>query len=173
MANHSDSPSEVVIGAVSGGISHSMIAGRDIHNATMTIAGQRVPADKAPTLDDLKQLLADIQGELEDISTQQERLKAISSATPFVVQGVVESVKDAASTVSVTAPPGPHAVQSAQAKLREATTLLTGILDNAKTVAEKTLSTGAAITPLLEKLAPLAEKMAVAAVWAAKLLGLG
>jgi hypothetical protein len=172
MVNKGDALSKVTIGNISGGIANSIIAGHDIRYATINVAGQTVPADKDPTHKDLQQLLADIQEELAAVRAQQEALKTISSATPFVVHGVAESIKDAAITISAPAPPRPNEVTSVQARLSEATSLLSGVLDGAKTMAEKMLGAGTAMQSLTEKLAPLVDKMAVAALWAAKLFGL-
>jgi hypothetical protein len=95
-------PGGVTIGNVTGGIQGSMIAGRDVTHATITIGGQPTPADKEPTLDELKQLLAEVQHELAAITAQQEALKAISSAAPFTVQGAEQSVKDATKKIEET-----------------------------------------------------------------------
>ena len=46
----------VTIGNVSGGIHGSIIAGRDVKNATITMGGQPISVDKEPTSDELKQL---------------------------------------------------------------------------------------------------------------------
>ena len=64
MASNGDSLSEVHIGNVSGGIQDSIIAGRDVKDVTITIGGQATPADKQPTLEELKGLLADGDGGL-------------------------------------------------------------------------------------------------------------
>ena len=50
MASKEESLSEVHIGDVTGGIYGSIIAGRDVTNATITIGGQPTPADKEPTV---------------------------------------------------------------------------------------------------------------------------
>ena len=84
MASKEESLSEVHIGDVTGGIHGSIIAGRDVTNATITIGGQPTPAAKEPTVDELKQLLAEIQGELAEITAQQEALKEVPSAVASV-----------------------------------------------------------------------------------------
>jgi hypothetical protein len=167
MASNGESLSEVHIGNVSGGIHGSIIAGRDVSNATITLGGQPTPADKQPTLEEFQQLLADIQAELAEVTAQQEALKEVSSAAPFTAQGAEQSVKDAAEKVEPEMEP--EAAKSVQQSLTEATTLLSGILDGAKTVAEKAGEVGRAVKPIAEKLEPLVEKVGVAALWAAKL----
>jgi hypothetical protein len=167
MAGNGESLSEVHIGNVSGGIHGSIIAGRDVSNATISLGGQPTPADKEPTLDELKQLLAEIQGELAELTAQQEALKEVSSAAPFTAQGAEQSVKDAAEKIEPEMEP--EAAKSVQQSLTEATTLLSGILDGAKAVAEKAGEVGRAVKPIAEKLEPLVEKVGVAALWAAKL----
>ena len=173
MASKEESLSEVHIGDVTGGIHGSIIAGRDVTNATITIGGQPTPADKEPTVDELQQLLAEIQQELAEITAQQEALKEISSAAPFTAQGAEQSVKDVAQEVEETAEVKPEEAKSMQESLNEATTLLSGILDGAKTVAEKTVEVGKAVQPIADKLAPLVEKVAVAAFWVGRLWLMG
>lgn len=145
----------VTIGNVTGGIQGSIIAGRDVTNATITIGGQPTPADKEPTLDELKQLLAEVQHELAAITAQQEALKSISSAAPFTVQGAEQSVKDATKKIEETQEIKAEEAKSAQESLTEATTLLSGILDRAKTVAQQGVEVGKAVQPIAEKLEPL------------------
>lgn len=163
--------SGVTIGKVTGGIHGSIIAGRDVTNATISIGGQPIPAAKEPTVDELKQLLAEIQGELAEITAQQEALKEVSSAAPFTAQGAEQGVKDAAAKVKPKMKPGE--AESVQKSLAEATNLLSGILDGAKTLAEKAGEVASAVKPIAEKLEPLVEKVAVAALWVAKLWLLG
>jgi hypothetical protein len=167
MASQEESLSEVHIGNVTGGIHGSIIAGRDVKNATITVGGQATPADKEPTLDELKQLLAEIQAELAEVTAQQEALKEVSSAAPFTAQGAEQSVKDAAEKIEPEMEP--EAAKSVQQSLAEATTLLSRILDGAKTVAQKAGEVGRAVKPMAEKLEPLVEKVGVAALWVAKL----
>ena len=157
----------VTIGNVSGGIQGSIIAGRDVKNATVTIGGQPVPADKEPTVPELKQLLAEIQRELADMSTEKEAFKALSPVTPFAVQGAEATVKDAAEKVERDMKP--ESARSVQKGLLEATSLLGGVLDGARVVAEKAGAVVSAGMPIAEKLGPLVDKVATAAWWVAKL----
>ena len=158
----------VTIGDVTGGIYGSIIAGRDVKNATISLGGEPVPADKEPTVDELKQLLTEIQEGLAEVTAQQEALKAVSEATPHIAQGAEQAVKDAADTVVGKEEIEPEDAKSVQESLKEATGLLGGILDGAKSVAEKTEGVFNAVQPLTEKLAPLVEKAGVAALWVAK-----
>jgi hypothetical protein len=157
----------VRIGNVSGGIHGSIIAGRDVTNATITLGGQPTPADKEPILEELKQLLAEIQRELAAITAQEEALKEVSSAAPFTAQGAEANVKEAAAKIEGKV--DKEQADSVQKSLAEATTLLGGILDGARIVAEKATEVGLAVKPIAEKLEPLVEKLGVAALWAAKL----
>ncbi len=159
----------VTIGDVTGGIHGSIIAGRDVKNATITLGGEQVPADKEPTEDDLKQLLAEIQAGLAEIAAQQDALKEVSSAAPYTAQGAEQAVKDAAEAVEGAPEMKPEEAKSVQESLKEATGLLSGILDGAKTVAQKTGDVVSAVQPLAEKMEPLVEKAGVAALWVAKL----
>lgn len=161
----------VSIGDVSGGIHGSIIAGRDVTNATITLGGQPTPADKQPTVDELKQLLAEIQGELAEITAQQDALQEISAAAPLTAQGAEANVNQAATEVEGKV--GQEQAESVQKSLAEATNLLSGILDGAKTVAQKSVEVAEAVKPIAEKLEPLVEKLGVAALWAAKLWLMG
>jgi hypothetical protein len=149
MASKDESLSEVHIGNVSGGIHGSIIAGRDVKNAVITLGGQATPADKEPTVDELKQLLAEIQAELAQIPAQQDALKEGSSAAPFTAHSAEQSVKDAAEKVEPEM--DKEGAESVQKSLAEATTLLSGILNGARTVAEKSVEVGRAVKPIAEK----------------------
>jgi uncharacterized protein YoxC len=157
----------VTIGNVSGGIHGSIIAGRDVSGATITLGGQPTPADKQPMFDELQRLLAEVQQELAELAALKDALKEISPATPFTAQGAEQSVKDAAAKVAPEMKP--EEAGSVQKSLAEATSLLGGILDGAKTVAEKAGEVGKAVQPLVERLGPLVDKVAVAALWVARL----
>lgn len=169
MTNDRDSSGSVTIGNVTGGIHSSIIAGWDVKNATITLGGEQVPADREPTKDELKQLLAEIQHGLSEITAQQDALKEVSPAAPYTAQGAEEAVKDVAETVEETGEMDPEQAKSVQESLKEATGLLSTILDGAKSVAEKTGDVVSAVQPLAEKLEPLVEKVGVAALWVAKL----
>src|SRR5215468_9025380 len=99
MPNNPESQSSVHIGNVTGGITGSIITGRDVSHATITLGGQPTPASKEPSVDDLKQLLAEVHTELTALITQQEILKQISPAAPFTAQGAAQTVKEATETV--------------------------------------------------------------------------
>ncbi len=157
----------VTIGNVSGGIHGSIIAGRDVSGATITLGGQLTSAGKQPTFDELRLLLTEVQRELAELAAQKDALKEISPATPFTAQGAEQSVKDAAAKVEPEMKP--EEAGSVQKSLAEAISLLGGILDGAKTVAEKTGEVGKAVQPLVERLGPLVDKVAVAALWVARL----
>ena len=157
----------ITMGDVSGGIHGSIIAGRDVSGATITLGGQPTPASKQPSFDELRQLLAEVQQELAELAAQKDALKEISPATPFTAQGAEQSVKDAAAKIEPEMKP--EEAGSVQKNLAEATSLLGGILDGAKTVAEKAGAVGKAVQPLAEMLSPLIDKVAVAALWVARL----
>jgi len=169
MTTKEQSSGGVTIGDVTGGIHGSIITGRDVKNATITLGGEQVPADKEPTADDLKQLLVEIQEGLAKITAQQDALKEVSSAAPHTAQGAEQAVRDAAEAVEQKEEMDPEEAKSVQESLKEATGLLSGILDGAKTVAQKTGDVVSAAQPLAEKLEPLVEKVGVAAFWVAKM----
>jgi hypothetical protein len=157
----------VRIGNITGGIHSSIIAGRDVSNSTITLGGPSTPADKEPSLDELKQLLAEIQAELAGITAQKEALQTVSTAALFTAQGAQASVQQAADQLK--AEIEKEQAASVQHCLIEATNLLSGILDGAKTVAEKAGEVSQVVKPLAEMLASLVEKLGVAAIWIARL----
>ena len=171
MPNNPEPHSQVHIGSVTGGIHGSIIAGRDVSNATITLGGQPTPASKEPTVDDLKQLLAEVHKELSALMTQQDTLKQISPSAPFTAQGAEQTVKAVTETVDKAAgqKPQQEEAQSLQTHLTQTTSLLSSILDGAKTLAQKAGDAASAVKPLMEKLEPLVEKVAVAALWIGKL----
>lgn len=169
MMNERESSGGVNIGDVTGGIHGSIIAGRDLRNATITLGSEQVPADREPTIDELRQLLAEIKEGLAEITAQKDTLEQVSPAAPYTAQGAEEAVKVAAETVEQTAEMEPEEARSVQESLKEATGLLNGILDGAKSVAEKMGDVVIAVQPLAGKLEPLVEKVGVAALWVAKL----
>ncbi|MDX1522489.1 MAG: toll/interleukin-1 receptor domain-containing protein, partial [Anaerolineae bacterium] len=162
----------VRIGSVGGDIKGSIISAGDVSHVTITLGGQPTPADKAPTPDDLKQLLAEIRQELAEVLAQKEALEQVSAAAPFAAQGAEATLKAAAEQAGEQVEP--ETAKSMQQSLSEASTLLNGILDSATAAAEKATEAGQAVKPIADKLAPLVEKLGVAAVWVGRLwLGLG
>jgi hypothetical protein len=164
--NHSNG---VTIGNVTGGIYGSIIAGRDVRDSTITLGGQSIPADKDPTMEEFKQLLAEIQKNLADITAQKEVLEKVSTAAPHTAAAAEATVRDAAKKATAKKDLKPEDAKSVQEGLIEATSILSTILDSTKTLAKKTIAAGRAAKPLIEKLEPLVEKVAVAALWVAKL----
>lgn len=157
----------VSIGDVKGSISNSIIAGRDVQNATISIGGKETRVDKTPSIDELSQLLNEIQYGMAQVLKEQDVLKEISVAAPHTALGAEVIIKDATEKIQ----PG---IQTDEAKsveqgLKEATSLLSTILTGAKTVIEKGGEVAKAAQPFVETLAPLAEKVAVAAIWSGKL----
>jgi len=159
----------VKFGNISGGIHGSNIAGRDIISSTASV-GQS-SEDKPPTVDELKELLAQIQQELAKVTVQKEALQQISSMAPLTAQAAEVGIQEAASKVEGEV--NAEQAESVQKSLTEATDILSKILDGAKTVAEKAGEVGSAVKPIAETLAPLVEKLAVAAFWVGKLWLMG
>jgi hypothetical protein len=172
MEDSGGSLSEVTIGNVSGGISNSVIAGRDVSHVTISVAGRDMSGASDATYADLRQLVGDVQRELVEVLAQHEVLKKVSPAAPHLTQGAAESVKDAAASLAEKPAPTPQRAATAQERLQEATSVLGTVLDGAKSIAEKTKGTAESLRPLIERLVPLMDKLAVAAVWAARLAGL-
>src|SRR5262245_46430486 len=164
MPNNPEPQSSVHIGHVTGGITGSIIAGRDVSHATITLGGQPTPASKEPTVDDLKQLLAEVHTELADLTTRQDTLQQISPAAPFTAQGAAQTVKAVTETVNNSAGQKPQDAQLLHTHLTQTTNLLSSILDGAKTLAQKAGDVASAVQPLAEQLGPLVEKVAVAAL---------
>ena len=169
MPNNSELQSSVHIGNVTGGITGSIIAGHDVSHAIITLGGQPTPASKGPTVDDLKQLLAELHTELTTLLTHQEILQQISPAAPFTAQGAAQTVKAVTETVDKAAGQKPQDAQSLQTHLTQTTSLLSNILDGAKTLAQKAGDAASVVKSLAEQLGPLVEKVAVAALWVGKL----
>jgi hypothetical protein len=159
--------SGVTIGDVSGGIHDTVIAGRDVTNATITGGSQQRSADQGPSIDQLRQLVGEIQRELARVVAQQDALRRVSPAAPFTAQGAEQAIKDIAARVNE--PPRPEDAESMQASLEEASGLLSGILEGARAAAQKAGEVGEAVLPIAEKLAPIVEKLGVLAKWVAKL----
>ena len=143
-----------------------------IGDGTVTIGGQLTPIDKEPTVDEFKQLLAEIQKELAEITAQKELLKEISLEAQFTAPGAEEGVKDVATKLEEIPEIKPEDAREMQEKLDGSTSLLTGILDKAETVVQKAGEVGNAVKPLAEKLGPLLEKISAAGIWVAKLWAL-
>jgi DNA repair exonuclease SbcCD ATPase subunit len=169
MAGKGDTLSEVNIGNVSGGIHGSVIAGRDVSNVTISVGGQQTPADKEPSADELKQLLAEVQQALTELTAQKEALAQISVSAPYTAQGAAAGVQQAAETASGESEVNKEQAQSMQQSLAEAGSLLNNILDAAKSAAEKAGAVGKAAKPIAEALAPLVEKLTVASLWVGRL----
>ena len=156
MTSDGDTLSEIKIGDVGGDLSGN-IAGRDV-NVDQSISGQTpLPLEKEDAANELKELLATIQEQLAEVVAEQNALKEVSSAAPFITQGAEQAVKD--STEEIEADMSVESAQSVQGNLEEATNLLTGILNGAKTVLEKIGEVGHAAKPIAEKLEPLIGNM--------------
>jgi hypothetical protein len=168
MAKQGGKNIKIDVGGI-GGDMQGVIAGEDVEdvNISISIGGQPTPVDKEPTVDEFKRLLADIRQEIAEIAKEQELLKKIDPSAPFTTQGAEENVKTVAEKVE----PEMEAeeAQSVQKSLTTALTLLNGILDGAKTVAEKADEVAEAVKPIVRKLGPLVQKLGVAALWATKL----
>ncbi|MBV7338469.1 CHAT domain-containing protein [Chloroflexi bacterium TSY] len=148
--------SGVSIGHVSGGITGSIIAGRDVTNATITTGTQSVAEE--PTVDKLSQLLV-------EITANQEALSALSPANRRNAQGAEDNVKEVAQKVKPDMAQGE--ASSIQEYLAEASELLNGVLDRAKMVSQKAGDVTDTVQPLVEKLGPVVMKVQTAARWVA------
>ena len=157
----------VRIGNVTGGIHGSIIAGRDVRHATISLGGQNVSADEQPTFDEFKKLLEEIQQELVEVTAQQDTLKEVSVSAPFTAQGAEALVKEAAGEVKPDTKP--EEAKSIQEKLTEASALLNRIAEGATKAAEKTGKLSGALNTLVEKIVPLVTKIGVAGMWVYKL----
>jgi hypothetical protein len=150
-----------------GDVRDNVIAGHDVEVQNLQIGDRSAQEDKAPTLEEFKQLLAEIQADLAEITAREEALKAVSPAAPFSAQGAGQSLKDAAEKVS--SEMKPEEVEPVHKRLAEAGAILSGILSGAKNAIEKTAEIAGAVGPLVEKLGPLVEKVGIASLWAARL----
>lgn len=167
MAGKEESSGGVSIGSVGGDIVGSIITAGDVSNVTVTVGNKEMSAGETPTVEEFKQLLAEIQAELAEITAQQDALQAVSADAPFTAQGAEANVNQAATEVEGEV--DEEQAESVQKSLKKATSLLGGILDSAKTVAQKSVEVAEAVKPIAERLEPLVEKLGVAALWAAKL----
>jgi hypothetical protein len=164
-----DKPSGVNIGNVSGGIQGSIIAGGNVSHATITVGGKPVEVNKDPQYDEFIQLLKEIQEEIAGISSEEQTLKEISAGAPLLLQAAGETVNQVADKSQKDEPIAADEGTTLQGKLQEASNTVGLILNSAKSISEKATEAGKAIKPLIDKLRPLAEKVGVAAIWAAKL----
>jgi hypothetical protein len=158
----------VSIGDVSGGIQGSIIAGGDVEGATVSYEALAA-AEEAPTVEKLQELLAQIQGALAEVTAQQEALQQVSAAAPYTVQGAQQSIAAAAEAIEASPEMAPEQAKSVQQSLQEATGLLNGILEGAKTAAEKAVEVGQAVKPIAQALEPVLQTLAVAGTMVAKL----
>lgn len=155
----------VKIGNISGGITGSIIAGRDVTNTTVKSGAHSV--DVEPSLSNLKQLLAEIQREIAEIMANQAALNALSPANRRNVQGAEDNVKEAARKVHLNMAQDEAA--TVQEYLAEAADLMSGVLDKLNMVAQKASDDTGTVQPLLEKNGPLPDKVRKAAMWAGQL----
>lgn len=161
--------SEVRFGNVDGGIHNTIVGGRDVRNATITIHGRPISPDRELTVDELRLLLGDIQEDLAKIVAQQEALSEISPDAPSTIQGAEQNIMAAAESIAETPDVEPEQAKTAEQTLEKAAKLLALILDDAKAVIEKAAEVGKAVKPIAAQLEPLIEKVGVAALWVAKL----
>ncbi len=159
-----DQSGGVTIGNVYGDIEGSIIAGRDVSDVVINLGGQPTLADKEDvTADNLRELLAQIQQELDALSAQQEELKAVSALGPRKVIQAQEYINEVAQAVEAETP---EKNESLMEYLEEAASSLDGILKNAR---KKVEEAGEVVQPIIDKLSPLVKKVIVAGKWAAKL----
>ena len=168
MSGDDHGPQGVRIGNVSGGISGSVIAGRDVSNARVTVGGKTMSAGDTPTKDDLSQLVADLRRALGELSARGDELRDISPSAPHSIQGAEESLKAAAEKLEADEVT-PEDAKSAQENLTEAAGLIGTILEKANSMAERVVDVGRAVKPFVERLEPVVEKLAVAALWVGRL----
>ncbi len=167
MSAHDDGPEGVRIGNVSGGIRGSVIAGRDVSNTSVSVGGKTMSSSDTPSREDLAQLFADLRRALGELSAHGEELSGISASAPFSVQGAEVSIKAAAKKVEGDV--APEDARSAQEDLTEAAGLIGTILEKANSIIDRAVDVGRAVKPLAERLEPLVEKLAVAALWIGRL----
>lgn len=158
----------VHIGNVTGGIRGSVIAGRDVVNATLG-GGRTQETEPAPTVDALERLLAEAGQELAAIVARRKALQGISAAAPFTAQGAAQAIETA--TVKVRESPriGTAEARSIRAALDEAATLLRGILRSAQAASEQADKEMGSMASLADLLPRLIEKVDQASHWAATL----
>lgn len=158
--------SGVTIGNITGGIEDSIIAGRDVHNVTISISSPPPPR-KTPSIDELKLLLTEIQQDLSKIATKKEVLQQIAPWAPFTIQRATASVTTVAETIK-------GKVNDAQSKstrtnLAEAINLLSRILDNAKTIAQQPTDIGHPAQSITMAMESVVEKLGTASMWVSQL----
>jgi hypothetical protein len=156
----------VSIGDVSGGIQGAIIAGRDVVGSTASYA--TIPAEE-PTAEKLEELLVQIQKALAEVMSQQEALQQIDPTAHVQAQLAEAQIKTATDAVQAADELRPEDAKSVQSRLEQASGLLNGILEAAKSTAEKTIEVGKAVKPIAEALKPVLESLAVAGAWVAKL----
>jgi hypothetical protein len=169
MASKEEPSGGVSIGSVGGDIVGSIIAAGDVSNVTVTVGNKEMSAAETPTVEEFKQLLADIQQELAELTAQEEQLEKISDDTPLYAEVAERGVAKAVEKVKDSESMEPEEAESIQRSLKKAAGTLKSILEEAKHVAETAGEVGAAVKPIAEQLMPLVEKVGVAALWVGKL----
>jgi hypothetical protein len=170
MAKKKDS-SSVKIGNVKGGIKNANIAGGDINITEIMIDGKPVKVDEEPSIDQFKELLAEIQAEMAKVVLLESELKAIAPGTPTTAKAVEEKIEFASKKAEENL--DQDTAENLQDSISDATSWLTNILDGAKRVATKAGEVGEAAKPIVEMLEPIVTNLGVAALWAQKLWMLG
>jgi hypothetical protein len=131
------------------------------------VGGRTLAADKRPEPDEFRQLLLEVQRELAALAARADVLGQISPAAPAAARGAEATLKDAVDSLTPNA--GPEQATTIKTRLSEATSLLTTVLDGTKAVADKAGEAGKSIQSLAEQVAPLLDRLRIAALWAAKL----
>jgi hypothetical protein len=157
----------VRLGNISGGIHESVIAGRDITNATVTFGGKTMSAGDNPTPADLAALLDELTTTLSALAERSDILSQISTSAPHTMAGARETVCTAAAHLegAVTQ----EKAKSAQGELSEATTLTSAILKRATAMVEGASDAGQAVQYVVATLEPLLSMLAVATLWIGRL----
>jgi hypothetical protein len=163
-----DQSGGVTVGDVSGGIHGSIIAGRDVVGSTASYDAS-VKAAEEPTVEKLQELLDQIQKALAELNAQQELLEQIDPAAPVQAQLAEKQVNTAAGSAQAPDEVKPEDAESMKERLEQASGLLNGILDAAKSAADKAVEVGKAVKPIAEALEPVVVNLAVAVAWVAKL----
>jgi hypothetical protein len=158
------------IGNVTGGIHGTIIAGRDVKQTTITSGGQQATTDKGkPTLVKLKQLLTEVRQELATVTANQEALKKISDDNPSLAGTAETIVRKAAEKIEQATILEPEEAEAIEKSLKKASSILSSILDEAKSVAQKAGEVGQTARPIAEKLESVIKKLDLAVVWVVRL----
>jgi hypothetical protein len=159
MTEKGNSQPGVTITNVTGGIHNPIIAGRDIKHVNVMGGKQPVTASDEPAKVDMKRLLTDIQRTLAEITSETETLQKISTATPLYAQATALDIRAVAKKLEAGALQNTQEAEAIHKDLDRVSNTWAEIVAEAKAVAAHAGERSLAVTPIVDKLELLTEKI--------------